>query len=288
MIISRQEKWFQYANYALLLVIGLGALFPFLYIVSVSLTPTSVVDRYGGFLIFPRQITFAAYEQVFTNSAIPRSLLNSLFITGVGTLLSLLVTAVMGFGLAKQGVPGRSVYLFLVVFTILFSGGIIPTYLVVKDVGLLNSLWSLIIPTLINPFNLLIFKTFFQQLPKELEDAAVIDGSGELGIFVRITLPLSVAVLLTIGLFYAVFYWNVYFHAILYLTDAERYPLQVALRQLLMQPDPTVLDMSSDYEVPAETMKMAGVVVSTLPIVLAYPFVQKYFMKGATLGAVKG
>jgi putative aldouronate transport system permease protein len=288
MIMSRGERWFHFANTWFMLLIGLGALFPFMYIVSVSLTPTSIVDQYGGFLIFPRQITFAAYKDVFFNSGIPRSLLNSLFVTGVGTTLSLLFTTMMGFGLAKHGVPGRSIYLFLVVFTILFNGGIIPTYLIVKDVGLLNSLWSLIIPTLISPFNLLIVKTFFQQIPQELEDAAVIDGCGELGIFVRITLPLSVAVILTIGLFYAVSYWNVYFHAILYLTDSELYPLQVALRQLLLQPDPTALDMSADYEVPTETMKMAGVVVSTLPIVLVYPFVQKYFLKGATLGAVKG
>jgi putative aldouronate transport system permease protein len=286
MISSRFEKWWYTAIYMMLGIIGIGSVFPFLYVVSVSLTPLSEVIKHGGFIIIPRGITLEAYREVLLQSTIPRALLNTLFITGVGTALSLIVTILMGFGVSKRGMPGKSIYLFLVVFTLLFQGGIIPTYLVVKELGLLNTLASLFVPTLLSGFNLLIVKTFFEQLPEELEDAAVIDGCSDPGILFRIFLPLSMPVVATVGLFYAVHYWNVYFPGILYITKPELRPLQVALQQLLVSPDANQAD--AVVEVPLETMKMAAVVVSTLPIVIVYPFLQKYFVKGATLGAIKG
>ncbi|TBL71103.1 carbohydrate ABC transporter permease [Paenibacillus thalictri] len=283
---STGEKWFYSLNYVLLLLLGIGTVVPFLYIAAVSLTPLTEVMRHGGFILFPTQITFAAYEQIFTESLIPRSLLNTVIVTLLGTLFGLLLTMAMGFGLARKEVPGRRIYIFLVVFTILFNGGIIPTYLVVKNLGLINSLLALFVPTLISPFHLLIAKTFMEQLPGELEDAAVIDGAGEAGYFVRVVLPLSLPLLATLGLFNAVYYWNLYFPGLLYITKADLFPLQVALQQLVTVPEPAVA--AEAVALPPETMKMAGVVVSTLPIVIVYPFLQKYFVKGATLGAVKG
>ncbi len=283
---TRGERIFYTINALLLAIVGIVCLFPFLYVISVSLTPLTEVMKHNGFLVIPRDVTFAAYKQVFMQSSIPQGFKNTVIITLVSVALSLVITSLMAFGLAKKEVPGRKIYLFLVVFTILFHGGIIPTFLVVKSVGLLNSLWALIIPNMIVPLNLLIMKTFFEQIPPELEDAAVIDGSGEYGILRHVVLPLSAPVLATIGLFYAVQNWNIYFLGILYISDPHLYPLQVVLRQLFAAPDPSFMD--AEVAVPPETMKMAAVVVSTLPIVMVYPFLQKYFVKGANLGAVKG
>lgn len=283
---SNGEKIFYAITLLVLMLLGIGALVPFLYVIAVSITPLAEIARHGGFVFLPREITWEAYRQVFTHSTIPMAFRNTLIVTLAGTFLSLLATVLMGFGLAKNGVPGRRWYLLLVVFTMLFSGGIIPTYLVVRATGLLNSPWALIIPTLISPFNLLIAKTFFSQVPQELEEASTIDGASEGGFLLRIALPLSLPMLATLGLFYAVQYWNLYFPGILYLTKADLYPLQVALQQLLVAPD--FMDMQNNYKsLPTETLKMAAVVVSTLPIMLIYPLLQKYFVKGSTLGAVK-
>jgi putative aldouronate transport system permease protein len=280
------EKWFSGFNHAFLLLLGIGTIFPFMYIVSVSLTPLSEVMKHGGFILLPTQITFAAYEQVFAESIIPRSLLNTVIVTLLGTFFGLLLTFAMGFGLAKKEVPGQRIYIFLVVFTILFQGGIIPTYLVVKNLGMINTLFALFVPTLISPFHLLIAKTFMGQLPEELEDAAIIDGASEVGYLARIVIPLSLPLLATLGLFNAVYYWNLYFPGLLYITKSSLFPLQLALQQLVTVPEPAM--MTEAMALPPETMKMAAVVVSTLPIVIVYPFLQKYFVKGATLGAVKG
>jgi putative aldouronate transport system permease protein len=214
-------------------------------------------------------------------------MLNSLFITFFGTLLSTMLTLAMGYGLAKKEVPGKNFYVLLVVFTIVFSGGIIPTYLVVKNLGLLNSLWSIILSFLISPFNLLIAKAFLEQVPQELEESTEVDGAGELTYFLKIVIPLSKPVIATLSLFNAVFFWNMYFYGALYITKQELLPLQVALRQLIASPDPSLM-MGQEMPLSPETLIMAGVVVSTLPIVILYPFLQKYFIKGATLGAVKG
>lgn len=287
MKISRGEKWFHVANYVFLGLLGLSAVFPFFYIVSVSLTPLSEVLKHGGFILLPKQITLDAYKQVFTQTAIPQSFLNSLYIMFFGTTLSLMLTMAMGFGLAKREIPGRNIYVLLVVFTIIFNGGIIPTYLVVKDLGLLNSLWAIIISLLMSPFNLLIAKTFLEQVPQELEDAIEVDGASELAYFLRIVIPLSKPVIATLGLFNAVYFWNIYFYGALYITKSKLFPLQVTLQQLIANPDPSVM-MGSEIPLSPETLIMAGVVVSTLPIVIVYPFLQKYFVKGATLGAVKG
>ncbi|WP_167859026.1 carbohydrate ABC transporter permease [Paenibacillus cymbidii] len=287
MSMSMGEKWFQWLNYFFLLLIAIGSVFPFLYIISVSLTPLADVMKHGGFILIPRHVTFEAYSHVFTRTNVPRSMLNSLYITFFGTILSTMLTLAMGYGLAKREVPGKNVYVLLVVFTIVFSGGIIPSYLIVKYLGLLNSLWSIILSFLISPFNLLIAKAFLEQLPQELEESTEVDGAGELTYFLKIVIPLSKPVIATLSLFNAVFFWNMYFYGALYITKQELLPLQVALKQLIASPDPSLM-MGQEMPLSPETLIMAGVVVSTLPIAILYPFLQKYFIKGATLGAVKG
>lgn len=195
----------------------------------------------------------------------------------------------MAYGLSRRYLPARNTINFIVVFSMLFSGGMIPTFLVVKSVGLINSYGSLIFPVAVNAFNMIIMRNFFQALPDSLEESAKIDGSNDFGIFMRIMLPLALPSIATISLFYAVAYWNTYMNAILYMNDSAKWPIQVLLRQIVivssgMQAEGTSVDIVP----PAQTIKMAVIVIATVPMLAAYPFVQKHFTKGALLGAVKG
>jgi putative aldouronate transport system permease protein len=199
------------------------------------------------------------------------------------------MTAFMAYALSKRHLRGRRVINFLVVFTMLFSGGMIPTFIVVNSLGLIDSLWSLIIPVAINAFNFVIMRSFFQAIPDSLEEAARIDGCSELGVFFRIVLPLSLASIATIGLFYAVFYWNTYQSAILYINDSEKWPIQVLLRQIVIVASGLNANESAvDVVPPAQSIRMAVIFVATLPMLLVYPFVQRFFVKGALIGSVKG
>ncbi|MGG1515627.1 carbohydrate ABC transporter permease [Paenibacillus oryzisoli] len=284
---SKGEKIFYAANYAILTLCGIIALFPFLYIVSISVTPYVEVIRNGGFIIIPRQVSFEAYRQLLTETQLPHAFVNSVFITVVATFFGLLITIMAAFGLSKKSLYGRSTILLYFVFTMFFSGGMIPTYLVVKSLGLLDSYAILILVGMVSVFNLLIVKGFMEGLPAELEEAATMDGASEPGMLVRIILPLSKPVIATIGLFYAVNYWNMYFEAILYVRDASKLPLQPILQQMLATPDQADTINLSQY-VPSETMKMAAVVITVIPVLLIYPFLQKHFTKGILLGSVKG
>ena len=207
----------------------------------------------------------------------------------VGTIVSMTLTALMAYGLSRKYLLGRNSINFIVVFSMLFSGGMIPTFLVVKSTGLIDSYWSLILPVAINAFNMIIMRNFFQALPESLEESAKIDGCTDFGVFFKIMLPLALPSIATISLFYAVSYWNTYMHAILYITDSLKWPIQVLLRQIVivssgMQAEATSVDVIP----PAQTVKMAVIVIATIPMLIAYPFVQKHFTKGALLGAVKG
>jgi putative aldouronate transport system permease protein len=219
------------------------------------------------------------------------SLLNTIFITLVGTLVNILLTALMAYPLARRDLPWRSPILFLVTFTMLFGGGIVPTFLIVKWLGLLNSYWSLIIPTAISAFNLIVLKNFFQQLPESLEESAKIDGCHDYGILFRIVLPLSMPALTTFSLFYAVNHWNSFFQAILYINDSSKWPIQVLLRQIVLLSQGGIGDSVATtnvmYTLP-DTVKTAVIVVATVPILCVYPFLQKHFAKGVMLGSVKG
>jgi putative aldouronate transport system permease protein len=277
---------FNALNYIILTLIVVAVAFPLFYVVSVSLTPYSEVLRNGGFVVLPRSITFESYAAFLGDSLIPRAFGVTAFITIVGTAINLALTSLMAYPLSKPYLPGRTVLLFLVAFTLLFNGGVVPTYLIVKMTGLVNSVWSMILPSAVWSFNLLIMKTFFEGLPRELDEAAKIDGAGELRILGQIVLPLSMPVIATVGLFYAVGHWNEFFQAIMYINDSAKYPVQVILRNILasaMMPP-----MDAEDVLPSESLQMAAVVLSALPIVVVYPFVQKYFTQGMLLGSVKG
>jgi putative aldouronate transport system permease protein len=271
--------------YAALILVGVVSVFPLLFVVSASLTPYGEVLRNGGYVVIPRQITFDAYEQLLSDPAIPRALSVTVFITVVGTLVNMVLTTLMAYPLSRKDLPGRSVFLMVALFTMLFSAGMIPTYLMVKATGLLDTVWAMIVPNAIWVFNVLIMKTFFENIPQDLIEAARIDGAGELRILLQLMLPLSVPVMLTLGLFYAVGHWNEFFQAILYVRDTDLQPLQVVVRNLLARSQSTE---NVDAALPLVTVQMAAVIVAALPMVVVYPFIQKHFQKGVLLGSVKG
>lgn len=274
----------------LLGIIGLVMLLPFLYIFSVSF---SSMKEYisSDLLLWPKEWVLDAYQYIFSSSSFIRSLGVTVFVTVTGTAFNLLFTSAMAYGLTRRLV-GQSFILFLVLFTILFSAGMIPSYLIVKETGLLDSLWALIIPAAIAPFNLIVMRQFFLNIPEELNEAAFIDGANELQTFARLILPLSKPALATFCLFYAVGHWNNYFAGILYLNDPTKWPIQVVLRQIVVLNDPVnslgAVEMLMENPPPPETIQMAAILVATVPILIVYPFLQKHFAKGVMIGSIKG
>lgn len=285
---SLGSRLFDATNVAILVVFSLVTLFPFLYILATSLAPLQQVLR-GGLILWPEEVTWDAYRTIFSNAHFVRSLMTTVFVTVVGTLTNLVFTVFMAYPLAKKRLKGRRTMLFLVVFTILFSGGMIPTYMVVKSVGLMNTVWSLILPGAISAFNLIIMKNFFQGIPEELEEAARIDGCKNLGVLFRIVLPLSMPALATFTLFYAVGHWNQFFAAVMYITKSNLWPIQVVLRQMIIEGSTQDFEVAmGELNIIPATIKMAAIIVATVPILLVYPFLQKHFAKGVLLGSVKG
>lgn len=281
------EKLWDIGIYIVLALITLAILLPLWYVVATSVTPFDLWVKTGGTL-FPTRFSFDAYRQLLRSGQLPHAFGVSVYITLLGTALSLIVTVLMAYPLAKREFALRTPLLLLVLFTLLFNGGLVPTYLVVRDLGLLNSYWALMLPNLVSGFNLLVMKSFFQGLPIEIEEAARIDGANEWQILWRIVLPLSRPILATIGLFYAVSIWNAFFDAILYISDAQKQPLQVVLRAILSAGNlAEYTDVSAASAVPTETLRMAAVVLTTIPILLVYPFLQRYFTAGVLLGSVK-
>jgi putative aldouronate transport system permease protein len=272
--------------YLFLAVVAITTVVPFIYVVAASFaTEHEILTR--PLFIIPKEVTFDAYSRIFGaeyGTTVLRSLGVSIFVTLVGTIANLFFTTTMAYALAKP-IKGRNFVLNCVLFTMVFSGGMIPLFLVVKSLGLYNTFGALILPGAISAYNMIIVKNFFQELPAGLEEAASIDGCTDIGIFVKIALPLSLPMLATFGLFYAVGHWNNYFGALLYLEDAKKYPFQLVLRNLVMleqsAQDPNDL-------VPQETLKMAMIVVGTVPILCVYPFLQKHFAAGVMVGAIKG
>lgn len=282
------EKVWQAVVYCLLILLSLLCLLPFLYVVAVSMTPESEVLR-RGIVIIPETFTFLAYKEVFNSHGIGQAYKITLFRTIAGTLLNVFFTVIAAYPLSKKYLPGRSPFLLFIVFTMMFGGGLIPTYLLIRSLGLLNSPWVLIIPQLISAFNLVIIKGFFEQLPAEIEESARVDGASELQSLWRIILPLSLPVLSTISLFYAVGHWNSYFDAIVYINDSSLMPLQVILRNILLNVSTQSADsLANSGAVSTFAVQMAAVVVTTIPILIVYPFMQKHFTKGVLLGSVKG
>ncbi|WP_027343272.1 carbohydrate ABC transporter permease [Hamadaea tsunoensis] len=275
----------------ILLLCCAAVVIPFFGILATSLSDRAQVTEAGGFVLFPKRVTFAAYQAMLSGGVVTRAVLVSLLITGAGTLLSLTATALLAYGLSRRGTFGHRPLLMIVLFALLFTPGIIPSYLVVKDLGLLESYWSLILPGMINAFNVIVLRAFFMELPNEVLDSARVDGAGDFTILWRIVLPLSRAALAVIGLFYAVAYWNSFFAALLYLNDSTMWPLQLVLRTYVVNPNQLGVDqvgVSGAELPPQEAIQMAILVLSILPILLVYPFVQRHFAKGVLIGAVKG
>ncbi|MDM5327599.1 carbohydrate ABC transporter permease [Neobacillus sp. CF12] len=279
---------FPIINGTILILIALICFLPFVNVIASSFASTQeVVAR--KFILFPRTFSLDAYRYILSTPTLFKSLAVSIGVTGIGTLVSMVLTALMAYGLSRKYLIGRNSINFIVVFSMLFSGGMIPTFLVVKSVGLIDSYWSLILPVAINAFNLIIMRNFFQALPDSLEESAKMDGCTDFGVFVKIMLPLALPSIATISLFYAVTYWNTYMTAILYINDSIKWPIQVLLRQIVIVSSGMQAEGSSvDVVPPAQTIKMAVIVIATVPMLIAYPFVQKYFVKGALVGSVKG
>ena len=282
------DKVFNVLNYALLTIIALACFLPFVNIIASSFaSPAEVIAK--PFIIFPETFSLDAYRYVLSTPTIFRSLFVTIFITLVGTVLSMVLTSMMAYGLSRPYLPGRRFINFAVVFTMLFSGGMIPTFLVVNSLGLIDTLWAMILPIAVNAFNMIIMRNFFQGLPMSLEESARIDGAGDFLIFRKIMLPLAKPSIATISLFYAVAYWNTYMNAILYVNDSTKWPIQILLRQIVIVSSGLQSEgMALDIVPPAQSVKMAVITVATLPMLMVYPFVQKYFVKGALVGSVKG
>lgn len=282
---------FDVSNYLILGLIGITAVLPFIYVVAGSFASDTELTQRAVFLI-PKTFTLSAYKFIFSTDTILKSIWVSLYVTVTGTLVNLLFTVTMAYALSKKGLMGRNTVLNMIVFSMLFGGGLIPTYIVIRELHMLDTYWALIIPGAISAFNLIIVKNFFQELPPELEEAAKIDGCTELGLLWRIVLPLSMPVLATFTLFYAVGHWNNFFSALLYINDPARWPLQVMLRQIVLLSQMAAGDMSSVdpqfVKQQEQSIKMAVIVVGTFPILLVYPFLQKHFAKGVLIGSVKG
>lgn len=284
---TRAGRVFDGVNAVVLIGIGVVALLPFLYVLAGSFaTELEITTR--PFFLWPSEITTASYESILSSRVFVRAFVTTVIVTGVGTVIQLALTALMAYPLSKIDLPGRRTMMSLIVFCMVFSAGMIPTFLIVKELGLLNSYWALILPMAINPFSLIIIKNFFQELPKELEESARIDGANELRILRSIVAPLSKPVLATFGLFYAVGLWNDYMSPLLYLGDQDKWTLQMILRQVTASATLTADDMNSDVPPPAQGIKFAVVMVATIPVLLAYPFLQKHFAKGMLIGSVKG
>ena len=275
--------------YALLTVLAIIMVIPFIYVIAASFAPEYEIQTRPLFL-FPNNPTVDAYKRIFDpndmGTRVFRSLGISVIVTVVGTIINLFFTTTMAYGLSRSGLIGKGPLLRMVLFTMVFGGGMIPLFLVVKALGMYDSYAALILPGAISAYNMLIVRNFFMDLPAGLEEAASIDGCTDIGIFVKIALPLSLPVLATFGLFYAVGHWNNYFGALLYLNDQNKYPFQLVLRNIVMQSQETQTDPNA--LIPEDTMKMAVIVIGTVPILIVYPFLQKHFAAGVMVGAIKG
>lgn len=290
MLFSRGDKFIQWIIYFLLFVLAFLTIFPILYVVSVSLTPLSVLTRYGGFLVIPVEVTLEAYKYILSQELIPRAYLNTIIIAVVGTLINLVLTILMAYPLSRKGMPGRTIMLVFVLIPMLFSGGLIPLFILVKNLDLINTFWAVILPGAISTYYLLLMKSFFEQLPQDLFECAYLDGASEFTILTQVVLPLSTPVIATMTLFYGVTHWNSFFYPLMFLTDKQLQPLQVILRDLLIGATRTEVEASLEFAqlLPGETLKMAAVMLSIIPLLVIYPFLQKYFTKGLLLGSIKG
>lgn len=282
---------FYYANIIFLSIFSLSVIIPLMLVISTSVSNENLI-AVKGVALLPRGLSFNAYRMIMEDTLISRAFLNSVAATLIGTFVSLLITSCLAYPLSKKYLPYNRIISFAIYFTVLFNGGIIPTYLLVKQLGLLDKFWALIIPFLVTPWFMILLRNFFGSLPVEIEESARIDGCSELKILFSIVLPLSLPAIATISLFYAVQYWNNWFGPMLYINNKRLLPIQVILRNMILSAENIGSDMDSSNSTtilrPKETLKMAVTVVAMIPIMSVYPFLQKYFAKGLLVGAVKG
>lgn len=284
---STASKIFDVFNFVFLTLIAFTTLYPFW---DTAVTSFSSLRSYlsTNFHIWPSEWSFEAYEYMIKQPDLWNSYVNTLFVTIVGTAINMFITAMAAYVLSKEWLKGQRVFMFLIVFTMLFQGGMIPTYIIVDTLYLTDSLWAMILPTAVNTYNLIVLRTFFFQNPAEIEESASIDGCSDVGIFFRIVLPISKPGLLTVTLYYAIAHWNDFMSGVLYIIDRKKWVLQLFLRSMLFESDAAYQSGGESLFLLGQPMKMAAVMMSLIPILLAYPFFQKYFTEGITAGAVKG
>ena len=285
---TRRISVFTVLNYAFFTLVALLCLLPYLHIIAKSFSSNTAVVS-GKVAFWPVDFGLEVYKYVFQDSLFWSAFGNSVFVTVVGTLLSMVVTVFAAYPLSKPDFRGLRVILLLYVFSMLFYGGTVPIYVFMQSLGLLNTLWAIIVPFIISQYNMFVMKTFFEGLPAAIEESARIDGAGHMRILFSIVLPLSLPSLATIGLFYAVGYWNNYYHAMLFITRPEVKPMQLYLYELISTATRvSELDPEMAMSVSSAGVQAGSILVGTLPILLLYPFAQKYFISGLTIGSVKG
>lgn len=287
---QKRIRYFDWVNVLLMGILVCLMLFPFIHMAAVSLSASPYVVR-NEITLWPKGINFEAYRSVLQDKRILIGYKNTLIYVVLGTVLSLIFTTIGAYALSRKGLVFGKTFMLLVVFTMLFTGGLIPTYLTVRSYGLLDTIWAMVLPGLVSSWYLIVMRTFFQGIPRELEESGKIDGLSDLGILLRIVLPLSKPVLLTIALFYAVGIWGNFFSALIYLRNPDLFPLQVIVRNIVLigqVGDTTVSSAVGNKKIVLESLKYTVILVSTLPILLVYPFIQKHFSQGVLVGSVKG
>jgi putative aldouronate transport system permease protein len=289
---SASRIGFEVFNFVFMIALCVIMLYPFLHVIAASFSDNSSVAR-GLVSCYPIGFNTEAYKVVLRYKHIWNGYKNTILYTAVGTAINLVLTVCGAYPLSRKQFYGRGVFTFFVSLTMFFGGGLVPTYLVINSYKMLDKFWVMVIPGAISTWNMIIMRTFFQGIPTELEEAAIIDGCNDIGVLLKIIIPLSTASLMTIGMFYAVGHWNAWFNAVIYLRDSSRYPLQLWLRMIVLQnqvkdiTEAGAVALEADNTV-ADTIKFAVIVVAVLPILCVYPFVQKYFVKGVMVGSVKG
>ncbi|KGP83155.1 MULTISPECIES: carbohydrate ABC transporter permease [unclassified Paenibacillus] len=291
MRVSLGERLFRVCNTLFLSALMIVTMYPILYVAFASFSEPALMMGHKGILWKPLGFSLETYGAVFSNPMILLGYRNTLFIVIVGVALNLLLTSFAAYALSRKTLQYRKQLTLFIVFTMFFSGGLIPFYLLVRGLGITDTLWALILPTAISAFNLIIMRTSFEAVPDALEESAKIDGANDFSILFRIFLPLCKPVLAVVGLYYGVSHWNSWFNAMIFLQDRSLYPLQLILREILIIGEANSMAEGASQDeiiILGETLKYATIMVATLPIFLVYPFLQKYFVKGALIGAIKG
>ena len=286
---KEKNTMFDYINTLIMLIVLIVMFYPVLYIVSISFSDTIYIMK-GEITFYPKGFNIDAYKMIIKDIRIPRAYLNTLIYTSVGTFVNLFMTAVAAYPLSRRRLFGRGVIIKLIIFTMFFNGGIIPTYIIVQKAGLIDTMWALVIPNAIWTFYLLIMISFYESFETSIIESAVIDGASQYRILFQLAIPLSKPALASIGLFYFMGHWNSYFLPMIYLNDMKKFPLQLVLRDMLLEE--TVKEHNSTSEAMKKltpyALKNATIFISMIPILLVYPFAQKYFVKGVMIGSVKG